>query len=88
MTDADTSPKYDVAIVEAAILLIADELDPEKLPAMELTLKTVWDANDDREIETAGKAIRGLRECGLFEKREDEIVELTEAARRACALLT
>lgn len=88
MTNADTSPKYDVAIVESAILQVAAELHPEKLTATELTQKIVWDADDTREVETAGKAIRGLREYGLFAKRDDEIVELTAAALRACALLT
>ena len=88
MTGADASPKYDVAIVEAAILLVAAELHPEKLTARELTLKIVWEAEDDREVETADKAIHNLREFGLFAEREDEIVELSPAALRACVLLT
>ena len=86
MTNADTSPKYDVAIVEAAILLVAAELHPEKLTAKELTLKIVWDADDDKEVETAGNAICNLRESGLFAGHV-EIVELTPAALRACTLL-
>lgn len=88
MTDGETSPKYDVAIVEAAILEIAVELHPRKLTARELSLKIVGDVDDAREVETATQAIRNLREFGLFADRDDEIVEPTPAALRACALLT
>jgi hypothetical protein len=86
--DNDTPPKYDLAIVESAVLEIAAELHPEHLSAGELTLRIVSDPDDDREVETAGKAIRGLREFGLFKVRDDEIVEPTPAALRAVALLT
>ncbi len=88
MTNSETSPKYDVAIVEAAILEVAAELHPQNLTARELSLKIVSDADDAREVETAGQAIRNLREFGLFADRDDEIVEPTPAALRACALLT
>lgn len=87
MTDRDTPPKYDLAIVEAAILEIAAELHPRHLTARELSLRIVSDAGDRREVETAAQAIRNLREFGLFRGRDDEIVEPTQAALRAVALL-
>ncbi len=88
MTKPDTSPKYNVAIVEAVILEVAAELHPENLTAKELALKIISDAEDAREVETAAQAIRGLREFGLFANREDEIVQPTPAGLRAVALLT
>jgi hypothetical protein len=88
MADSETSPKYDVAIVEAVVLEVAAELHPQNLTAKELSLKIVSDADDAREVETATQAIRNLREFGLFADRDDEIVEPTPAALRACALLT
>jgi len=83
-----TSPKYDVAIVEAVILQVAAELHPQSLTAKELSLEIVGNADDAREVETATQAINNLREFGLFADRDDEIVEPTPAALRACALLT
>jgi hypothetical protein len=88
MTNSETSPKYDVAIVEVVILEVAAELHPQKLTARELSLKIIGDADDAREVETATQSIRNLREFGLFADRDDEIVEPTPAALRACALLT
>jgi hypothetical protein len=88
MTNADTSPKYNVATVEAVILEVAAELHPQKLTAKELALKIVWDENDAREVETATQAIRGLREFGLFANGDGEIVMPTPAGLRAVALLT
>lgn len=83
-----TPPKYNVAVVESVLLEVAIDLHPQHLTARELSLKIVSDSNDSRETETAAHAIRGLREFGLFADREDEIVELTPAALRVCALLT
>ena len=88
MTKPDTSPKYNVAIVEAVILEVAAELHPENLTAKELSLKIISDPEDTKEVETAAQAIRGLREFGLFADREDEIVKPTPAGLRAVALLT
>ena len=88
MTDADTSPSYDVAKVEAVILEVAAELHPEHLSTGGLLLKIVSNPDDAREIETGVQAIRNLREFGLFADRDDEIVQPTPAALRACALLT
>jgi hypothetical protein len=86
-TDSDTSPKYNLEIVESAVLEIAAELHPEHLSAGALTLRIVGDPDDDREVETAAQAIRNLREFGLFVDRDDEIVEPTPVALRAFALL-
>jgi hypothetical protein len=88
MTNRNTLPKYNVAIVEAVILEVAAELHPEHLPAGELAMKIVGDVNDSRELETAAQAIGGLREFGLLKTRDDEIAEPTPAALRAVALLT
>jgi hypothetical protein len=88
MTKPDTSPNYDVAIVEAVILEVAADLHPQNLTAKELALKIISDADDTREVETAAQAIRGLHEFGLLSVRDDEIVMPTRAALRAVALLT
>lgn len=88
MTKPDTSPNYNVAIVEAVILEVAAELHPQNLTAKELALRIVSNASDAREVETAAQAIRGLREFGLFADGDGEIVQPTPAALRACALLT
>jgi hypothetical protein len=88
MTDSETPPKYNVAIVEAVILEVAAELHPQHLTARELSLRIVSDPDDNKEVETATQAIRNLREFGLFKDRDDEIVEPTPAAHRAIALLT
>ena len=87
MTDRNTPPKYNVAIVEAVILEVATELHPEHLSASELSLKIISDPDDSRELETAAQAIRGLREFGLFKVRDDEIAEPTAVALHAVALL-
>ncbi len=88
MTDSETPPQYDVAKVEAVVLQVAAELHPQNLTAREMSLEIVSDADDAREVDTAAQAIKGLREFGLFAVRDDEIVEPTPAALRACALLT
>lgn len=83
-----TPPKYDVAVVEAVILEVAAELDPEHFSTGALLLKIVGGPDDAREIETGVQAIRSLREVGLFRHRDNEIVEPTPAAVRAVQLLT
>jgi hypothetical protein len=88
MTDAQPSPKYNVAIVEAVVLEVAAELHPHSLTAKELALEIISDPGDAREVETAAQAIRGLREFGLFCDGEGEIVRPTPAGLRACVLLT
>jgi hypothetical protein len=79
--------KYNVAMVETVILEVAASLDPVRLLEADLTLKIVSDPDDDREMETAGQAIRNLREFGLFVDRDDEIVELTPAVLHTCTLV-
>jgi hypothetical protein len=88
MTDSETAPKYNVATVESVILEVAAELHPQQLTAGDLSLRIVGDPDDSREVETATRAIRNLREFGLFSDRDDEIMEPTPAALRAVALLT
>jgi hypothetical protein len=86
MTKPDTSPQYDVAIVEAVILEVAAELHPQSLTAKELALKIISDPDDAKEVETAARAIRGLCESGLLSDGDGETVQPTPAALRACAL--
>ena len=69
MNDTEAPAKYNVAIVEAAVLEVAAELHPEHLSSEELSLKIVSDPDDNREVETAARAIRGLREFGLFKEQ-------------------
>jgi hypothetical protein len=88
MAHRETSPKYNVATVEAVILEVTAELHPQNLTAKELALMIIGDPDDVKEVETAAQAIQGLREFGLFKVRDDEIVEPTPAALRAVALLT
>lgn len=88
MTAPDISPQYNVAAVEALLLEIATELDPEHLSKDKLSLRVVTNPDDSREIDTAARAIRNLQEVGLFKDREDEVVQPTPAAIRACTLLT
>jgi len=87
MTNVGASPQYDVEKVEAVILEVVAELHPEHLSTGGLLLKIVSNADDAREVEIGVQAIGNLREFGLFVNREDEIVEPTPAALRACALL-
>jgi len=88
VSDARVPPKYDVVTVEAVILEVAAELHPQHLTAADLSLRIVSDSDDSREVETAAEAIRNLREFGLFRVREDGVVQPTQAAVRACTLLT
>jgi hypothetical protein len=88
MTGGKTPAKYNVAKVEAVLLVVAAELHPRHLTARELSLEIVDDAEDEREVETAELAIRNLRELGLFLVRDDEIAAPSPAALRAVALLS
>lgn len=87
MTDSRIPPKYNIAIVESVLLEVVTDLHPQHLTARELSLRIVSDANDSREVETVAQAIANLRKFGLFSNRNDEIVEPTQAALRAIALL-
>lgn len=88
MTKGKTPPEHNVKVVEAVILEVAAELHPENLSAGGLSLRIVRDPDDSREVETAARAIRGLREFGLLKDRDDELVEPTQAALRVFDLLT
>jgi hypothetical protein len=88
MTDSRTPPQYNLKIVEGVVLKIAADLHPEHLSADGLSLRIVGNSDDDREIETAAQAIRNLREFDLLRDRDDEIVEPTQTALRAVALLS
>ena len=88
MTDRDTPPKYNMAIVEAVILEVAAELHPEHLSTDGLSLKIVSDPDDSRETET------GPRRSAAFESSACSKTETMRswsrhpAALRAVALLT
>jgi hypothetical protein len=87
MTDNRTPPKYNVSIVEAVILEIAAEFDPEHLPIGALLMKVVGDLNDAREVSVGTQAIHRLKEVGLFAERTDQFVEPTDAGLRAVEIL-
>ncbi len=90
MTDGGaTPPKYNSAVVEQVILEEAVELHPRLLTVNELSLRIVGDPGDARETSTATRAIRDLRQVGLFSYNDNaQIVEPTQAALRAVALLS
>jgi len=83
-----TPPKYEVALVEALILEVAAELDPEHFSTGALLLKVVSDPDDKREIDTGAMAIHNLKRVGLFAQRTDERIEPTPAGLHAVELLT
>jgi DNA-binding transcriptional ArsR family regulator len=87
--DALSSPNYDPELVERAILEEVIDRHPERLTVHELALRIVADPDDGLEVDTATNAIRELRRSGLIRYRnDDEVVDPTQAALRAHALLT
>lgn len=78
---------YDVTRVETVILEVVVELVPQCLPVKKLSSIIVSDPRDRREMETLEHAVRNLREVGLFQDRNDEIVEPTPAGFHAVGLL-
>ncbi|HEX2096560.1 MAG TPA: helix-turn-helix domain-containing protein [Solirubrobacterales bacterium] len=82
-----TPAKYDVATVEALILELAAKPHPRPVTADELAREVICDPNDEREKATFEQAIRRLREVGLFDDRDDKVVEPTPAGLRAVAVL-
>jgi hypothetical protein len=86
MTD-DSAPKYDVTAIEAVVIEEAADLHPQRLADGEMRRRIVSDIDDEREVDTVTEAIRNLREFGLLAHRDD-VVEPTQAALRAVALLT
>lgn len=86
--DAKAPPKYDPKLVEETMLIEIIEQHPTRLTVGELVSRIVADPDDSREVETATEAIRSLRRSTLIRYRgDDELVEPTQAALRAHALL-
>lgn len=83
----DDTTKYSRSIVEGRMLLVAGERNPSHLTEDELIGEIVVDRGDEAEVDTARRAIAGLREFDLVAPREDGIVELTPTGLRAVALL-
>jgi hypothetical protein len=86
-TGGGNPPKYRVPLVEALILELVAEPHSTPRSADELLLSIVGDTDDAREVETVGQAIAGLREFGLLEDREENLVEPTRAGFHAVTLL-
>lgn len=82
-----TSPLYDLQVVQRAVLEEVVALHPARLTAPELSLWIVTDPDDYMEVETVSHAIRDLRRSSLVRLTGD-IVEPTYAALRAVALLS
>ncbi|MEX2448942.1 MAG: hypothetical protein WD404_09410 [Solirubrobacterales bacterium] len=81
-------PQYDPETVAGVILKEIVELHPKHLTVDELCARIVVNCGDEREIETATRAIGDLRDSGLLTPRADEIAEPTPATLRTAALLT
>jgi len=81
-------PKYDPVKVGRTLLFEIIEQHPTRLTVDELVLRIVADLEDSVEVETATEAIHDLRRSSLVRYRDDdELVEPTQAALRAYALL-
>ena len=75
--------------VERAILEEVIELLPVRMAVGELCLWIAANPEDDREVEAIREAIRDLKRSGLLRYRNDDlVVEPTQAAAQAFALLT
>lgn len=83
----DDPSRYNRTIVEGRMLEVAGERNPSHFTEDELIGEIVADRADEDEVDTARRAIAGLREFDLVRPREDGIVELTSEALRAAALL-
>jgi hypothetical protein len=85
----DAEGNYLPGPVERAILEEVIELLPVRMTVNELCLWIVANPEDDREVETIRDAIRDLKRSGLLRYRNDDlVVEPTQAAAQAFALLT
>ena len=81
-------PSHRPELVEQALLHVAVDLHPARLTVSELSLMLATNPHDPDEIEVIEEAARNLRRCGLFRYRnDDEVVEPTQAAFHAFALL-
>jgi hypothetical protein len=86
---AAISPNYLREHVERAVLEAVIALLPVRMTIAELCLWIAADPEDSREVETIRRAIRDLKRSGLLRCRnDDQVVEPTQAAVRAFALLT
>jgi len=86
--DKADPPQYNLSTVMQVILEEAIEVHPLGLTIDALCRRIVVDPNDTREAETAKRAVRELRQSGLFSYEEgDQVVEPTPAALQAAALL-
>lgn len=83
----DTHPHYRQDKVEAVMLEVAAERHPSRFTEEELVALVVGKPDDEREVETARRAIGGLCEFGLARSGDGDAVELTPTALRAVALL-
>jgi hypothetical protein len=86
---AAISPNYLPEHVERAVLEAVIDLLPVRLTVAELCLRIAANPEDRREVEVIKRAIRDLKRSGLLRCRsDDQIVEPTQAAVQALALLT
>lgn len=86
---AAISPNYLPKPVERAILEEVIELLPVRMTVTELCSWIAANPEDGREAETIKDAIRDLKRSGLMRYRnDDQVVEPTQAAVQAFALLT
>jgi hypothetical protein len=86
---AALSPNYLPEHVEHAVLMAVIDLLPVRMTVAELCLWIAANPEDDREVDTIRDAIRDLKRSGLLRCRnDDQVVEPTQAAVRAFALLT
>lgn len=65
----DDTPRYNRSIVEARMLKVAGERNPSHLTEDELIGEIVADRRDEGEVDTASRAITGLREFDLATPR-------------------
>jgi hypothetical protein len=81
--------KYNPELVGQVVLIEVIEQHPARLTVDELALRIVTDPADSLEVEAATDAVRDLRRSGLVRYRNDDLlVEPTQAALRAVALLS
>ncbi len=87
--DAAISPKCPPEALERAVLEEVIELLPVRMTVDELCSWIAANPEDHREVDTIREAIRDLKRSGLLRYRnDDQVVEPTQAAVQAFALLT
>lgn len=71
--------------IESVILHIV--VERRKIATDDLLAEAVWKPGDEREVQTAKRAIDSLREYGLLmPERDDGVLEPTPAAVKSIAL--